>query len=107
VALTELIDTLLDGHHLEGAQLLRVLELLHVQGSQTGVVKASGHDPERIAHEDLVHPMAGHQVGGGQLHIVPRVRGRDGEHVVLDIRQKMMGLEERQGKRVKPEQPKQ
>jgi hypothetical protein len=87
VALTELIDSLLDGHHLKGAQLLRVLELLHVQGSQTGVVKASGHDPERIAHEDLVYPMTRHQVGGGQLHVVPRVCGRDGEHVVLDIRQ--------------------
>jgi hypothetical protein len=46
VALTELVDTLLDGHHLEGAQLLGILKLLHVEGPEAGVVEPSRHDPK-------------------------------------------------------------
>ncbi len=85
MSLAELVDSLLDGHHLEGAQLLCVLELLHVQGPQTGVVEAAGHDSEGVTHENLIYPMAGHQVGGGELHVVPRVGERNGEHVIFDI----------------------
>ncbi len=48
--------------------------------------------------------MAGHQVGGGQLHIVPRVRGRDGEHVVLHVGQQVVRLEHWQRKGMQPEE---
>ena len=46
MALPELVNSLLDGHYLEGAQLLGVLELLHVEGPKAGVVEPSRHDPK-------------------------------------------------------------
>ena len=64
VSFLELIHSFFDGHDLEGAQLLGVLELLHVEGAEARVVEAPGQDPKGVAHEDLIHPMAGHQVGG-------------------------------------------
>ncbi len=68
----ELIHLFFNGHHLEGAQLLGVLEFLHVEGAKARVVEAPGKDPKGVAHEDLVYPMATHQVRGGQLDEMAR-----------------------------------
>ena len=46
VALPELVNSLLDGHHFERAQFLGILELLHVEGPEAGVVEPSRHDPK-------------------------------------------------------------
>ncbi len=64
VSFPELIHSFFNGHHLKGAQLLGILELLHVEGAKARIVEAPGKDPKGVAHEDLVHPVAGHQVRG-------------------------------------------
>ncbi len=58
VTLAKLIDSLLDGNDLEGAQGLGGLELLHVQGTEASVVESLGHDSKGVTHEDLVYPVA-------------------------------------------------
>jgi hypothetical protein len=107
VALPELVNSLLDGHYLEGAQLLGVLELLHVEGPEAGVVEPPRHDPKGIAHENLIYPVTGHQIRGRQLHVVSSVRRGNGEDVIFDIRQEVVRIEQRKRKGVKPEEPKQ
>jgi len=44
--------------------------------------------------------VTGEQVSGGQLSIVPRVSGGDGEDVVPYIGQKVVLLEEGKGKQI-------
>ncbi len=68
--LPKLIELLFYRHHLEAAHILGLFELLHVQGSQTGPFKGLRHDTKQIAHEDLVHSVAGEQVSKGQLDVV-------------------------------------
>ncbi len=50
--------------------------------------------------------MTGHQIRGGQLHVVSSVRGRNGEDVVFDIRQEVVGIKQWEWERMKPEKPK-
>jgi hypothetical protein len=50
--------------------------------------------------------VTGHQIRGGQLHVVSSVRGRNGEDVIFDIRQEVVGIKQRERKGVKPEKPK-
>jgi hypothetical protein len=106
VALPELVNLLLNGHHFEGAQLLGVLELLHVEGPEAGVVESPRHDPKGVTHEDLVYPVTRHQIRGGQLHVVSGVRRGNGEDVIFDIRQEVVCIKQRKRERVKPEKPK-
>ncbi len=47
--------------------------------------------------------MTGHQIRGGQLHVVSGVRRGNGEDVVFDIRQKVVCIKQRTRERVKPE----
>ncbi len=47
--------------------------------------------------------MAGEQVSGRQLSIVPCVDGGDGQDVILHVRQQVVGFKERQKKWVEPE----
>ncbi len=60
----------LEWNHLEFAEALNQLKRLHVQGSQAGVIKSFGHDPEGVTHVDLIHAVAGQQIGGRELYIV-------------------------------------
>jgi hypothetical protein len=60
-----------------------------------GVVKILFHDSEGVTHENLIYPMAGEQVSGGQLAIVPGVSGGDGKDVVLHVWQEVMLLEDK------------
>ncbi len=106
VALPELVNSLLDGHHFERAQFLGILELLHVEGPEAGVVEPPRHDPKGIAHENLIYPVTGHQIRGGQLHVVSSVRRRNGKDVIFDIRQEVVGIKQREREGMKPEKPK-
>jgi hypothetical protein len=101
------LDLLFDEYHFERAQGLSSFKFLHVQGTQTCIVEASRHDPKGVTHKYLVYPVARQQIGGGELHVVPGVGGRDGKHVILDARQQMVGFEHRERKRVQPEKPQQ
>jgi hypothetical protein len=60
---TDLIYLLLHGNHSELAESPDEFEALHVQGPEAGVVESLGHDSERVAHEHLVHLVAGEEVG--------------------------------------------
>ncbi len=55
VAIAQLVHLLLDWNHFEWAEALCSLELLHVKGPQTSVVKVPRHDAERITHENLIY----------------------------------------------------
>jgi hypothetical protein len=103
VALPKLVNSLFDRHHLEGAQLLGLLEFLHVKSTEAGVVESSRHNPKGVAHKDLIYPVTGHQVRGRQLHVVSGVRRGDGEDVIFYIWEEVMCFEQRKRKRMKPE----
>jgi hypothetical protein len=92
VSFPELIHSLFDGHHFEGAQFLGVLELLRVEGTKARVVEAPGQNPEGVAHKNLIYPVTGHQICGGQLHVVSGVRRGNGEDVIFDIRQQVVSF---------------
>jgi hypothetical protein len=64
VTLAELVDPLLDGDDLKGAQGLGGRELLHVEGTKASVVKSFRHDSKGVTHKNLVYPVARQQVCG-------------------------------------------
>jgi hypothetical protein len=51
--------------------------------------------------------MTGQEVSAGELNIVSGVRGGDGQHVGLDVRNQVMGFKQWQRKGMKPEEPQQ
>ncbi len=85
-ALLELIDVLLNWHHLEAAQALSLLELLHVQGSEACVIEDLGHHPQGVTHKHLIDLVTGEQVSGGELDIVLVVSGGDAYNILLHVR---------------------
>ncbi len=105
VAFPELIYSLLNGDHLKGTQRLSSFKFLHIKGTQTCVGKVFRHDPKVFTHKYLVYPVAGQQISGGQLRVVPGVSGQDGKNIVFDIGQQMVGLEHREREWVQPEEP--
>jgi hypothetical protein len=50
--------------------------------------------------------VTGHQIRGGQLHVVSSVRGINGKDVIFDIRQEVVCIKQRKREGVKPEKPK-
>jgi hypothetical protein len=50
--------------------------------------------------------VAGHQICGGQLHVVSGIRGGNGEDVIFYIREEVVCFEQRERKGVKPEKSK-
>ena len=56
--LFELVDALFYWDHGERTDLLSLIEHLHVEGSQTGVVEPSAEHSEVVAHEQLVYSVA-------------------------------------------------
>ncbi len=73
--LLHLIHLFAHGYHLELAQVLDGLKLLHVQGTKAGVVEPLGHDPQGVTHENLIHPVARDQVSERELNVVLGVSG--------------------------------
>jgi len=51
--------------------------------------------------------VAGQQIRGGQLHVVPGVRLQDREHVILDFWQQVMGFKNWKREGVQPEESQQ
>ena len=56
--LFELVNSLFYWDNGERADLLGLIEHLHVEGSQTGVVEPSAEHSEVVAHEQLVYSVA-------------------------------------------------
>jgi hypothetical protein len=79
---------------------------LHVEGPEAGVVESPRHDSKGVAHKNLIYPVTGHQIRGGQLHVVSGVRRGNGEDVIFDIRQEVVCIEQLKWEGVKPEKPK-
>jgi len=105
LTLSNLVNLFFEGDDPEFSEAANQVELLHVQGPEAGVVKSPGHHPKRVTHKHLVHPMAGQEVRGRQLDVVPCIRGRDSQNVVLGVYHQVMCLEHGQGKRMKPKKP--
>jgi hypothetical protein len=84
--LLELVDVLLDWHHLKATQALSLLELLHVKRSETGVIEDLGHHSKGVTHEHLIDTMTWEQVGGEELDVVLVISGGDANNVLLHIR---------------------
>ncbi len=80
---------------------------MHVESPETGVVEPLGHHAKRVEHENLVHPVTGEEVRGGQLNVVPGFCGRDGENVIFGVNLEVVCIKHWQGERVEPEEPKQ
>jgi len=107
LTLSNLVYLFFEGDDPEFAEAANQVELLHVQGPEAGIVESPGHHAKRVTHKHLVHPMAGQEIRGRQLDVVPCIRGRDSQNVVLGVYHQVMCLEHGQGKRMKPKKPEQ
>ncbi len=85
LTLPDLIDLFFEGNNPEFAKAADQFESLHIQGPEAGVVEPPGHYSKRVTHKHLVHPVAGQEVRGGQLNILPGLRGRDGQDVIFGV----------------------
>ena len=94
-SLAHVVDLFLGGDDLELADLLGVVEHLHVQGPKAGGGEPFAQDSKVLAHEDLVDTVAGKEVRGGQLDVQPGVGQGDGQVVVSHVRNEVVGVEER------------
>ena len=86
--------------YLKRAQPLNSLEVLSVEGTQASTVEVLIQVSVTLTKVDVVHYMATHQIGMGELSGVAGEAGRDGEEVVLRDGDEGVILGERKRKRV-------